>query len=71
MAAHDRRTIIQAHSLRYRATMLAVLHGTLEPRSQSPVVKLLLFSIVLAFAILAGILAGGIIADLIVSMRRH
>lgn len=69
MVTDERRIVIQAHKLRTEATQAAVVHGAQVRRTEGKLQRYLIASVVLAFAIVAGILIGGFIADLISGSR--
>ncbi|MFT4127808.1 MAG: hypothetical protein QM662_16460 [Gordonia sp. (in: high G+C Gram-positive bacteria)] len=69
MGSDERRVLIQAHNLRSAALRAAVVHGDRTPRTESRYLRCLIISVVLAFAIIAGILLGGVVADLLSGAR--
>lgn len=69
-ADQQRRILIQAHALRVKATEAAVRHGGGEARSSTPFAKLLFATVVLALAIVVGLLAADMIIDMLTSKRR-
>ncbi|MFD4433480.1 hypothetical protein [Nocardia sp. NPDC058497] len=70
MTDPEPRVVIEAHLLRSRATLDALVHGTAPVRTRRAVTRLLMYSLVTALIIAGGVVAAGYIIDLIAAGRR-
>ncbi|QLY32847.1 hypothetical protein [Nocardia huaxiensis] len=69
MTDPEPRVVIEAHLLRTQATLDALVHGTAPVRTRRAVPRLLMYSLVTALVIAAGVVAAEYIIGLIQAGR--
>lgn len=71
MKAQDRRLVVQAHVLRYRLTLAAVVHGKTVPRANTRAIRILWYSVAVAVLLLALVMLTSEVVVLIRQIRQR